>query len=156
NAYHEMGHAIGLAHPYFHTGSSLPLLFGPKSIDGMTYPSIKLQCVDYLDANSPSMMAYNPGSFSTSPRIELACHVAGYLRGGVAGAIVRAQARLKRAQPGVGQPQTKPKKKRRGSGGAEQAQSEKKRELQSKPEIEKMNLEQVTQLLEDLLIVQEY
>jgi hypothetical protein len=62
-----MGHALGLGHTYYTAGSQIHTLF--EAIDKTAYDTNRGEYVTHGTANAPSMMAYSPTAFSTSPRI---------------------------------------------------------------------------------------
>jgi hypothetical protein len=68
NAYHEMGHIIGLGHPYFHTWSRIPSLLEGQ-VDKGNYDMKRWDLEDYMGPNFPSMMGYTPDVWRDSPRL---------------------------------------------------------------------------------------
>lgn len=67
NLYHEMGHALGLGHTYYTAGCKIHTLF--KKVDKTSYDGGISGYISFGAPNEPSMMAYSPNAFSTSPRI---------------------------------------------------------------------------------------
>jgi hypothetical protein len=153
NAYHEMGHAIGLAHPYFHTRSRLPPLL--NGVDKQSYDLKRWDLVDYMDPNFPSMMGYTPNVFANSPRLVRVVDQIGQLQIDVGercdAAKMRAQKKLSEKKKGdtrVPENSKKTKKTKKIDPYAFP------RKLEGN--IDKMTQAELEQLLEDLDIVKEY
>lgn len=87
NLYHEMGHAVGLGHSYFHTGCRLPELF--VGVDLQAYNTSRGTYANHGDAYGASMMAYSPTVFPSSPRVVNACLAAENKRSSLPGAPAR-------------------------------------------------------------------
>jgi hypothetical protein len=167
NVYHEIGHAIGLGHTYFHTACRITSLFA--GMDRIAYDQHRNKYAPFgnaLEANSPSMMAYSPGSFPGSPRIQRVVDLAHNARGALfqvrAAAVARQQTLQAPAQP-LPQlphlphlPQAHLPLQRRGSDAGPHAHQPLNLQPHHPNGVGQMDLAQVTEFIHDIDIVAEY